>query len=109
MTLPFSLPNIPWEERPQGSADVVWRYSRNPVIPRNLIPSSNSIFNSAVVPFQGGFAGVFRCDNKKREMNIHRGFSPDGLSWKLDNEPIDWQYNDPELVHFQYRYDPRVT
>ena len=70
-----SLPNIPWEERPADCSDVVWRYSGNPVIPRNLIPSSNSIFNSAVVPFKDGCAGVFRCDNKKRDMNVHRGFS----------------------------------
>ncbi len=40
--------NIPWEPRPANSFDVVWRYSANPVIPRNLIPDSNSIFNSAV-------------------------------------------------------------
>ena len=63
-----SLPNIPWQERPARSSDVVWRYDANPIIPRNLIPSSNSIFNSAVVPFKGKFAGVFRCDNKKRDM-----------------------------------------
>ena len=104
-----SLPNIPWQERPAGSSDVVWRYDANPIIPRNLIPSSNSIFNSAVVPFNGKFAGVFRCDNKKRDMNVHRGFSEDGINWKLDNDPIDWEYYDPELSHFQYRYDPSNT
>lgn len=63
------LPNLPWEQKPAECVDVIWRYSANPVIPRNLIPSSNSIFNSAVVPFNGKFAGVFRVDNKKREMN----------------------------------------
>ena len=51
---------VPWEERPAGSSDVVWRSSRNPVIPRDLIPRANSIFNSAVVPYGDGFAGVFR-------------------------------------------------
>src|SRR5512136_232232 len=91
------LPNIPWEERPAGCSDVVWRYSGNPIISRNLILSSNSIFNSAVVPYQGKFAGVFRCDNKKREMNVHRGLSEDGINWELSNEPIDWQCRDPEL------------
>jgi beta-1,4-mannooligosaccharide/beta-1,4-mannosyl-N-acetylglucosamine phosphorylase len=101
--------NIPWEDRPAGSTDVVWRYSQNPVIPRDLIPSSNSIFNSAVVPFQDGYAGVFRCDNKKREMNIHRGLSVDGLYWKIDDTPIEWLYDDPEIGRFQYRYDPRVV
>ncbi len=104
-----ALPNIPWENRPAGCSDVVWRYTSNPIIPRNLIPSSNSIFNSAVVPFQNHFAGVFRCDNKKRDMNLNRGFSSDGIHWQLDDQPIDWIYDDPELSHFQYRYDPRVV
>ena len=57
--------NIPWQDRPEGCKDIVWRYSENPVIDRYSIPSSNSIFNSAVVPFGDGFAGVFRCDNKR--------------------------------------------
>ena len=68
---------IPWEERPVGCTDVMWRYSQNPVIGRYHIPSSNSIFNSAVVPFKDGFAGVFRCDNKAVQMNIFTGFSKD--------------------------------
>ena len=48
---------IPWEDRPAGSSDVVWRSSRNPIIPRDMIPRANSIFNSAVVPYGDGFAG----------------------------------------------------
>ena len=48
---------MPWEDRPSGCTDVMWRYSQNPVIGRYHIPSSNSIFNSAVVPFKEGFAG----------------------------------------------------
>ena len=104
-----SFPNIPWEGKPQGSIEVVWRYSQNPIIPRDSIPSSNSIFNSAVVPFEDGFAGVFRCDNKKREMNLHRGFSRDGIRWELDEAPIRWVYEDAELADFEHRYDPRVV
>lgn len=103
------LHNIPWEDRPEGCSDVVWRYSKNPIIPRDLIPSSNSIFNSAVVPFKGSYAGVFRCDNKKREMNIHRGFSENGIDWQIDNEPINWVFPNEELSRFEYRYDPRVV
>ena len=37
---------MPWEERPEGCSDVMWRYSKNPVIGRYHIPSSNSIFRS---------------------------------------------------------------
>ena len=99
---PDALPNIPWQDRPAGNDDPVWRYDANPIIPRDLIPSSNSIFNSAVVPFNGAFAGVFRCDNKKREMNIHRGFSDDGLNWRLEDAPIEWQFDDPEPVSYTH-------
>ena len=48
-----ALPNIPWQDKPQGYDKPVWRYDHNPIIPRDLIPTSNSIFNSAVVPFEG--------------------------------------------------------
>jgi len=88
------LPNIPWEERPHECPErsaVVWRYSKNPVIPRDLIPSSNSIFNSAVVPYQGEFRGVFRCDDKRRAMQLHAGRSKDALDWEIDNERIQFQ------------------
>ncbi len=102
------LPNIPWEDKPAGEPGVVWRYSRNPVIPRNLFPTANSIFNSAVVPFRGKFAGVFRCDDNRRQMQIHAGFSDDGLSWRIDPKRISFQPADGNPVHWEYGYDPRV-
>jgi len=103
-----ALPKIPWEERPAGKNDVVWRYSHNPIIPGDLLPTSNSIFNSAVVPFQGAFAGVFRCDNRRRDMNIHAGRSQDGITWQINLQPVQFQGQDPEVTHLEYRYDPRV-
>jgi beta-1,4-mannooligosaccharide/beta-1,4-mannosyl-N-acetylglucosamine phosphorylase len=102
------LPNIPWQERPQGCSDVVWRSSGNPIITRDAVPNTNSIFNSAVVPFHGGFAGVFRCDNTARRMQIHAGTSPDGLDWSIHPQRIHFQCDDPELGAFDYAYDPRV-
>ena len=104
-----ALPNIPWEDKPQGCRDVVWRYSKNPIIPRDLIPSSNSIFNSAAVPFQGGFAGVFRCDNRCRHMELHVGFSDNGIDWKIDDNVLEFECDDPEIGTFEYGYDPRVV
>lgn len=103
-----SLPNIPWQQRPMDCSGVIWRCESNPVIPRDLIPCANSIFNSAVVPFKGKFAGVFRVDSKAREMRLHKGFSEDGLNWKLDPKPIEFDCSDPEIGKFIYGYDPRV-
>ena len=101
--------NIPWQERPEGSTEVMWRYTENPIISRYATPTSNSVFNSAVVPFNNGFAGVFRCDNKAVQMNIHAGFSDDGLNWHIEPEPIAMQAGNTPMLHSDYKYDPRVT
>lgn len=106
-----ALPNMPWEERPSGSNAVIWRSQRNPIIPHDLIPTANSIFNSAVVPYAGAFAGVFRCDDKRRQMQIHAGRSDDGITWRIEPERIHFVPDNPtaaEIVHFEYAYDPRV-
>ena len=100
---------MPWEERPADSTDVLWRYSQNPIIGRYDTPTSNSIFNSAVVPFKDGFAGVFRCDNKAVQMNIHAGFSNDGMKWNINPEPIIMQAGNTPMIESDYKYDPRVT
>ncbi|MCL6459350.1 MAG: glycoside hydrolase family 130 protein [Gorillibacterium sp.] len=102
-----NLTNMPWQEKPEGSSAPVWRYTANPIIPRNAIPNSNSVFNSAVVPFEGGFAGVFRCDSKSVSMDIFAGFSKDGVNWIINHDPIEFQ-GDAEVIKREYRYDPRV-
>jgi len=103
------LPNLPWEDRPESCTEPIWRYSFNPVIPRNPIPCANSVFNSAVVQFEHSFAGIFRVDDRTRKMRMHSGRSPDGFSWTLNPEPIVFKTNDPYLAAFDYGYDPRVV
>jgi beta-1,4-mannooligosaccharide/beta-1,4-mannosyl-N-acetylglucosamine phosphorylase len=104
---------IPWEDRPPGIPDVVWRSSRNPIIRRDQLPRSNSIFNSAVVPFEDGFAGVFRVDDRSRTMNLHAGRSRDGVAWDIDPQPIAFRAGDERVPQvqetFEHAYDPRVT
>ncbi len=104
-----ALPNIPWENRPATERqEVLWRYSKNPVINRDATRTSNSIFNSAVVPYKDSFAGVFRCDDTARRMNIHVGLSKDGFHWEIEDSPICFEKTDPELPESEYKYDPRV-
>jgi len=103
------MSKIPWQNKPEGCKDVLWRYDQNPIIDRYAIPTSNSVFNSAVVPFEEGFAGVFRCDNKAVQMNIFVGFSPDGINWKINHEPIQMQAGNTRMIDSDYKYDPRVT
>ena len=104
-----ALPNIPWEDRPAPSQGPVWRYSGNPIIQRNGNKRANSVFNSAVVPFRDGFAGVFRCDSLSISMDLFAGFSPDGIHWKINDEHIPFEGADPEIAPNEFRYDARIT
>ena len=42
------LPDMPWEDRPEGSKEVLWRYSKNPVIP----PDIEQCVQQCCCPFQ---------------------------------------------------------
>lgn len=103
------IKNLPWQEKPAGCRDVIWRYDANPVIQRDAIPCSNSIFNSAAVPFGDGFAGVFRVDTRARDMELHAGFSKDGVNWNINEKRIEFETDIDEMSEFIYGYDPRVV
>ena len=103
------LSNMPWEDKPAGETEPIWRYSGNPIIDRHGNKRSNSVFNSAVVPFNGGFAGVFRCDSRSISMDLFAGRSQDGLHWEIDDEPIHFIGADSEIAVNEYRYDARIT
>ncbi len=108
---------LPWEDRPAGdNKSVLWRYSSNPVVPRDATPTSNSVFNSAVVRFKDRFAGVFRVDNTCVQMRLHAASSRDGIAWSVAPEPIVWQRPVGAEAHLlqgdpisDYGYDPRVV
>jgi beta-1,4-mannooligosaccharide/beta-1,4-mannosyl-N-acetylglucosamine phosphorylase len=88
---------------------VVWRYSQNPVIPRHASPTADSINNSAVVPFRGGFAGVFRCDDRARNMTLRVGRSADGIEFSIADQALRFECDVPEIAEFLEGYDPRVV
>ena len=103
---------IPWEARPPGEGGVLWRSSRNPVVTARDVPRANSVFNSAVVPFGEGFAGVFRVDDRSRAMRLHTGRSDDGVAWRLEPEPIVFHPADRRIAELpppEYAYDARLT
>lgn len=103
-----ALPNIPWQERPANESSVLWRYDQNPLLGWNPIPSAARIFNSAVVPYGEGFAGVFRADHRNGRPTLHAGRSDDGLSWQIDDAEIAWVDEQGQPAPTSYAYDPRV-
>ena len=104
-----TLKNMPWEDKPEDLDEVVWRSSKNPIINWNPIPVGARAFNSAVVPFEGEFAGVFRIDYKNGRPHLHTGRSKDGLDWKITHEPIEWLDEKGNDAKPGYAYDPRVV
>ncbi len=104
-----SLPTMPWQDKDEKDKNPVWRHKNNPIIKRDAVLRSNSIFNSAVVSFQGKYAGVFRCDSRSISMDIFVGMSDDGVKWDISDQPIQFIGEDAEILSREYRYDPRVV
>lgn len=104
-----AVPGIPWQERPVGCKDVLWRYSENPIVDWNPTAKSARVFNSAVVPYGDGFIGVFRSDHKNGTPQLHVGVSKDGLDWEIEDEEIHWKDEDGKDYQPVYAYDPRVV
>ncbi len=104
-----AVPNLPWQPKPARCAEQVWRYSQNPIIDRHPIPCAQSIYNSAVLPFEDRFVGVFRADHKTRMPHLHLGWSEDGVRWDISNTPIPFHGGDSGGSQFEYGYDPRLT
>ncbi len=103
------LANIPWQEKPESATGPVWRHSGNPVIKRNPVKGIARIFNSAVVPFEDEFIGVFRAETINGRPHLHMGRSKDGLSWMIEEERIAFVNEQGESFMPNYAYDPRLV
>ncbi len=104
------LKNIPWQDEPEGHINSpLWRYADNPIIKRNPLPGVARIFNSAVMPFEDAFIGVFRGEQTDGCPFIYLGRSADALHWEFDREKIP--FTDAEGKPFMpvYAYDPRLV
>ena len=105
------LPNIPWQDRPANDVHdaPVWRYSGNPVIGRNPVKGVARIFNSAVVPWEDGFAAVLRGEQVNGVPYIYLGHSKDGIHWDIEPEKIAFVDENGEPAMPRYAYDPRCV
>ena len=103
------LPNIPWQDKPAGCTAPLWRYSDNPVIRRNPLPGVARIFNSAVMPYEGAYIGVFRGEQTNGIPYIYLGRSADGIHWTFDPEKIPFVNEKGEPAMPVYAYDPRLV
>lgn len=104
-----ALPNMPWQDKPADCNGVIWRDTRNPIIGWNPIKAASRIFNSAVIPYEDGYVGIFRADHKMGMPCIHLGRSKDGLSWDIEEEPIVWKDETGADYQPNYAYDPRLV
>ncbi len=105
-----AVPNIPWEDRPEGIKGApIWRYSGNPVVDRNPIDGVARIFNSAVMPYEDGFIGVFRGEQTNGVPYVYLGRSKDALHWTFDSEKVPFVDEEGNPFMPVYAYDPRLV
>ena len=104
-----NLPNMPWQEKPEGFNGPIWRHTENPIIGRNPVEGVARIFNSAVVPYNGEFIGVFRGETINGRPHIYLGHSKDAINWEFDKERINFVDEDGKPYQPLYAYDPRLV
>jgi beta-1,4-mannooligosaccharide/beta-1,4-mannosyl-N-acetylglucosamine phosphorylase len=105
-----SLKNVPWQDKPDQCVNApIWRYRDNPIIGRNPVRGVARIFNSAVMPFEGSFIGVFRGEQVDGVPHIYLGKSPDGIHWDISKEKILFVDGQGKPFMPQYAYDPRLV
>lgn len=101
---------VPWQDRPEGHKGApIWRYSANPIIDRNPLEGVARIFNSAVMPYEDGFIGVFRGEQTNGIPAIYLGRSKDGVNWDINSEKIPFTDEEGNPFMPQYAYDPRLV
>lgn len=103
------LKNIPWQDKPAECRDVLWRDTRNPIMGWNETKTAARIYNSAVIPYQDGFIGIFRADHRDGIPGLHVGRSSDGIRWEIEEEEIHWTDENGEPYDTAYAYDPRLV
>ena len=106
-----AVPNVPWQERPDKKimGAPIWRYSENPIINRNPIEGVARIFNSAVMPYEDGFIGVFRGEQTNGVSFIYLGRSKDGIHWDFEKDKIPFVDEEGKPFMPIYAYDPRLV
>lgn len=103
------LPNIPWQDKPSDCTAPVWRFSCNPIINRNPLPNVARIFNSAVMPYNDGFIGVFRGEQRDGMPHIYLGHSKNAIDWTFEPEKIPFTNVEGKPFMPIYAYDPRLV
>ena len=103
------LPNIPFEDKPEGCTFPLWRYSKNPIIKRHINSTIDRTFNSSIVAFNGEYIGVFRGDKRDGCPRLFLGRSKDGIKFEIDDLPINFVDEDSGLdANTDWQYDPRL-
>ena len=105
-----AVPNVPWQERPEGLKGApIWRYTENPIIGRNPVEGVARIFNSAVMPYNGEFIGVFRGEQTNGIPYIYLGHSKDAIHWDFEKDKIPFVDENGNSFMPYYAYDPRLV
>lgn len=105
-----AVKNIPWQEKPENLKNTpVWRYLDNPIIGRNPVEGVARIFNSAVMPYEGEFIGVFRGEQVNGVPYIYLGRSEDAIHWTFEKNKIEFVDEKGNTFMPQYAYDPRLV
>lgn len=92
------------------------RHQRNPLITRSDIVSVkphladvSSVFNPGATRWNRQIALILRVQNRGRETYLLQAFSDDGIGFRIDNKPIQFQGIEKYQRKIYHIFDPRIT
>lgn len=88
------------------------RYEGNPVLTGKDLPyPANSVFNAAVIEYQGRFVMVFRTEMYHGRSCLGQAWSDDGIHWEPEAQPIMWPSEQEPWASRECMgiWDPRLT
>lgn len=104
------IKDLPWEPRPADSKLPIWRYSKNPVIDRNVNNVIDRAYNSSFVRVGDKYIGVFRGEMYNGVPTLFVGYSNDALHFTLEEERIHFVDESGNPIPDTYwSYDPRLV
>jgi beta-1,4-mannooligosaccharide/beta-1,4-mannosyl-N-acetylglucosamine phosphorylase len=87
------------------------RHPKNPILaPRDLPFEAYTVFNAGAVRYQGQILLLLRIETRRRETVFHVARSSDGISFRVDSEPIRYPQSSLEKMGSRaHRFDMRIT
>lgn len=90
--------------------EMIRRHPANPILTPEQMPfDCYTVFNSGAVRFKDKYVMLLRVEKLDMKCHFYLAVSDDGISFAVNEEPVDYPLRDIEVKHNTHRFDARIT